>query len=67
MFMIFILWLGHVTLRSISENTIDKRSMKKKLQKKVTIIMLDDEAKVAELEIIISESYVLQCKRKAVL
>lgn len=31
------------------------------------IVTFDVEAKVSELEIIISESYVLQCKGKAVL
>lgn len=33
----------------------------------MAIVMLDVEAKVAEMEIIISESYVLQCKGKAAL
>ena len=71
MFMIDTLRFGYIChSKFISENTINinkKKIKKEKIEKEMMIVMLDVEAKVTELEIIISESYILQSKGKAVL
>lgn len=60
-------FMPHLDLENMADINRKKMCVEKKLEEEVTIAMLDVEAKVAELEIIISESYVLRCKGKAVL